>query len=170
MNPQGSPTAAPAHIQEAMKLEADGYIHLFSVRMFSPGQPEVMHTLTPQKTVTWQGYTWNNYAVHLTDYTRSATGEMSRPKLTLGNPEGLFSSYVHARWLDGAEVIRYRVLKQHLDANVNSFLRNTWRVRRIASLNKTMVVCELAEATDGPLFMLPARAFYPPEFSTVSLT
>ncbi len=169
MNPQGNSGNAPTHIQEAMKLEADGYAHLFFIRMTPPGQPEVILTLCPNKTVTWQGYTWETYAVNLTDYSRNSSGEMSRPKFSVGNPEGVFSRYVHARWMDNAEVIRYRVLGQHLSANVNSFLKNTWRVRRALSLSRTLAVFELGEVVDGPFFLLPGRAFYPPEFPTVSI-
>lgn len=169
MNPQGNQGNAPAHIQEAMKLDADGYAHLFSLRLFPPGEPEVYLCFSPNKTVTWQGYTWEGHAVALTDYRRDSTGEMSRPKMTLGNPGGFFSSYVHQGWVDNAEVCRYRVLGPHLEGNVNSFLKNTWRVRRVAQLTKTMVVLELGEIVDGPFFLLPARAFYPPEYPAVSI-
>ena len=34
MNPYGNPIDAPTHIEEAMKLDADGYANLFSIRMF----------------------------------------------------------------------------------------------------------------------------------------
>lgn len=169
MNPQGLEAEAPKHIQEAMKLDAEGYVTLFYIRMTPPGQPEVIHTLTPLKGLTWQGYEWESYPIHLTDYKQSVSGELSRPKLTLANPEGLFSTYLHARWMDGAEVVRYRVLAQHAEGNVNSFLKNTWRVRKVVSLNRTYATFELAEGTDGPFFVLPARAFYPPEFASVSV-
>lgn len=89
--------------------------------------------------------------------------------MTLANPEGIFSSYAHRKWLDGAEVKRYRVLGQHLDANLNSFLVSTWRVGKVANLSNTMIVLELRSVLDGQNFILPGRAFYPPEFPTVSV-
>lgn len=168
INAQGDPTKVADHVQEAVSLEAQGYAHLVSVRMSPPGQPEVMYTLTPQKTVVWQGYTWENYGVGITEYKRDASGEVNRPKLTLFNPNGIFSAFVHNRWMDGAEVVRYRVLKNHLSANINSYLRHTWRVGKVVSLNKTMVVCELRGVLDWQFFVLPGRAYYPPEFPSVS--
>lgn len=169
MNPQGDQSLAQVHLQEALKLEADGYAHLFRLRLTPPAQAEVIITLTPQKSVTWQGSTWESYPVHLTDYRRETSGEVSRPKMTLANPEGIFSSYAHRKWLDGAEVKRYRVLGQHLDANLNSFLVSTWRVGKVANLSNTMIVLELRSVLDGQNFILPGRAFYPPEFPTVSV-
>lgn len=169
MKPQGDAGQAPVHTQEAMKLAADGYAHLIKIQMSPPGEGDIELHFTPQKTVVWQGHTWNSYAIGITDYANDASGEMSRPKMTVGNPQGVFSGYVHRRWMDSAIVTRYRVLGQHLDANVNSYLQNTWRMRRVVSLSPVMVVFELGGVLDGPLFMLPARAFYPPEFPTVSV-
>lgn len=169
MNPQGNQTYAPVHTQEALKLEADGYAHLYRIRMFPPGASEVIVTIKPEKTVTWQGSTWEEWPVNLTDYRRESSGEVSRPKMTLANPEGIFSTYAHKKWLDNAEVKRYRVLGQHLTANVNSYLLNTWRVGKVATLNPTMIVLELRSVLDGQSFLLPGRAFYPPEFPTVSV-
>lgn len=169
MNPYGNPIDAPTHIEEAMKLDADGYANLFSIRMFPAGEPEVLLNFTPQKTVTWQGQTWSNMPIALTDYVRNTRGEMARPKMTIANPEGVFSEYVHARWMDNAEVVRLRVLGQHLDADVNSYLKNTWKVRKVMNLSRVIAVFELGDILDGPSFVLPAKAYYPPDYPTVSI-
>lgn len=169
MIPQGDAQYAPDHAGEALKLEADGYAHLFSLTLYPPGEPAVVMNYSPKNTVVWQGTTWEGFAIHLSEYTRNTTEEMSRPKLSLANPEGFFSRYVHRRWVDGAEVIRYRVLGQHLAADINSYVKNTWRVRRVVSLTPQLVVVELGEIVDGPSFLIPGRAFYPPEFPAVSL-
>ena len=102
--------------------------------MFPPEGGEVLLKQTGTKTVVWQGSTWESYGVGLSEYKKESSGESSRPKFTLFNPDGLFSNYVHRGWMDGAEIIRYRVLKQHLDSNTNSFIKNTWRVGKVLSL------------------------------------
>lgn len=165
----GDPAHAHTHVEEALSLDADGYANLFSIRMSPLGLPDVLLTLTPQKSVSWQGYPWESYGITITDYRRESSGEASRPKLTVFNPDGVFSRYVHARWMDSAEVIRYRVLGQHLSANINSFLKNTWRVAKVLNLSKQSATFELREAIDGQFFVLPGRAYYPPDFPAVSL-
>lgn len=169
MNVYGDSGAAPLHAQEAMKLDVDGYVHLFSIVMTPPGEAVVTLSFCPTKTVTWQGYTFESFGVSLTDYKRESSAEASRPKFTVFNPEGVFSRYVHAGWMDNAQIIRYRVLKQHLDGNINSFLKNTWRVGKVLNLSRSAAVFELRELLDGQFFVLPGRAFYPPEFPSVSV-
>ena len=165
----GDPAKVVDHTRESMKLEADGYVHLFRITMSPPNEPEVIFRFTPGADVTWQGHTWESYACSLTDYKRESSGELSRPKFSLFNPHGFFSRYVHRRWADNAEVIRYRALKTHVDGNVNSYLRNTWKVGKVLSLSKSLIAFELREAIDGQFFLLPGRAYYPPEFPSVSV-
>lgn len=169
MTPQGDQGQASKHLEEALKLDAEGYAHLFSIRMFNLDGSSELLCLSPSVTVTWQGYTWEAWPTNLTDYSQDTSGEMSRPKFTVGNPGGFFHPYVTQGKLDNCEVKRYRVLKSHLDANINSYLMNTWLVRRVVSLTPTMVVIELGAVVDGPMFIMPARTFSLPEFSTVSI-
>lgn len=157
------------HVQESMKLDADGYAELFSMRLMPPGEPMILLPMSPHNTVTWQGYEWESYGCGLSGYKRESSGEVSRPVFSVFNPNGLFSRYVHKGWCDNAEVIRYRVLGQHLTANLNSYVKNTWRVAKVASLTPGLASFELRGALDGQFFVLPGRAFYPPEFPHVSI-
>lgn len=169
MNPQGDSAYANRHLEESYKLDAEGYAHLYSIRMYPPNESDILMTINPQRDVTWQGYTWDSWPVNLSDYKRESSGEASRPKFSLGNLNGLFSRYVHEGWMDTAEVCRYRVLGPHLEGNINSFLKNTWRVGKVVSLSKSLVVVELREILDWQLFIMPGRAYYPPEYPTVSV-
>lgn len=165
----GDPAHAEKHLREALSLDAEGYASLFLIRMFPEGEAEIEHRMSPMREVNWQGYLWESYAVGITGYKKESSGESNRPKMTLFNPNGFFSRYVHAGLMDNAEVIRYRVLGSHLLADTNSYIRNSWRVSKVAGLNKSTVVVELRDVLDGPFFILPGRAYYPPEFPSVSL-
>lgn len=164
-----SETEYQKHVDESMKLTPEGYRHLYAIRMRPPGESEILFTLTSEKTAVWQGRTWEDWATHLSGYKQDSTGEVSRPTFSLGNPNAAFSRFVHEGFLDSAEIVRYRVLRSHLEGNVNSFQKHTWRVAKITALNSKVVVCELRGAMDGHNFSLPPRAFLPPEFPMVSL-
>ena len=157
------------HVAQSLSLTPEGYVELFAITMSPPGEAKILFTLTGQNEVTWQGKVWESYAIHLTGYSMDSSGEVSRPSLSLGNQKGLFSRYVHSGWMDNAEIIRYRVLKNHLEINFNSFVKNTWRVSKVAGLGRQVAVFELRGALDGQFFILPGRAYYPPEFTTLSL-
>lgn len=157
------------HLEESMKLEALGYYELFAIKMKPRGFPEQNLFLTGRKEVDWQGKHWEQIPCSLVGYGQQSSGEQNRPKLTVVNPGGLFSKYVHEGWTDNAEVTRYRVLTVHLDANVNSYVKHVWRVSKPLSVNNSTVTFELRGAMDGQSFYLPARAFFPPEFPHVSL-
>lgn len=157
------------HVREAMQLDAQGYYELYSISLNPPDGGGYQIYLCPQKDVVWQGKTWESFPCNLIGYSRESSGENSRPKFSVANPTGVFSRYVHAGWMDNAEIIRWRVLKNHLEENVNSYAKNTWRVGKTLSLSKTFAVFELRSALDGQDFILPGRQFAPPEFPFVSL-
>jgi phage-related protein len=105
----------------------------------------------------------------LTQEGANATGEWKRPKFTLANPDGVWSAFIAQGKLDGAQITRYRVLLSHLIANAGIFQMNTWRISKPLQLNKTLATFELRSPLDGQQFLLPGRAFYPPEYPHVSL-
>lgn len=71
--------------------------------------------------------------------------------------------------IEGATVIRRKVMKYHLENNINVKEEKRWKVSRIASENPDLVVLELRNTLDGPRFTIPARKFSPPEFKQVKL-
>jgi phage-related protein len=169
MKPKGDAAYVQAHRTEATKLDAQGYAQLIRIRMFPVAQPEILVYLSPTNTVTWQGATWTSHACLVSDTRQDVTGESSRPKFTVFNPGGIFTQYIHDEYMDGAEIIRYRILADHLTGNINSYLKNTWRVSKVLAVGSASATFELRDAFDGQFFSLPGRAFYPPEFTSVSL-
>ena len=123
-----------------------------------------------QKTVVWQGKTWaNNTPCAISETSMTAGGEVTRPKFSIVNPNGLWSRFVHQRYTENAIVQRFRVLRSDIDANINSFSLNLWRASKIVSLSKNMCVIELRTALDGHNFKIPADTYRPPKYPAVSI-
>lgn len=151
---------------EAYKLDAQGLIDLFQINLL--GAAGSLY-FTPNVSINWQGKAWTGYPCGISDAGVKTSGEYNRPKMTLANPQGIFSSYVQKGVLDNAIVLRYRVLPGNISGNINSFVKNTWRVSKIISLNKDMIVLELRSAMDGHNFKMPGNSFFPPDYPHVSL-
>ncbi len=159
-----------SHVEEAMKLEATALVELFQIEMKAPGGAIVSLYICPQKTLTWQGKTWaNNTPCTISETSMTAGGEVTRPKMSIVNPNGLWSRYVHQRYTDNAIFRRYRVLRSDIDANINSFHLSLWRASKIVSLSKNTCVIELRTALDGHNFKIPADTYRPPNYPAVSV-
>jgi lambda family phage minor tail protein L len=161
-------TIPQTHIDDAYKLDADAKIDLFKIVLNQIGGSTTV-CVTARKDVVWQGLTFESIPVSLTQEGANATGEWKRPKFTLANPDGVWSAFIAQGKLDGAQITRYRVLLSHLIANAGIFQMNTWRISKPLQLNKTLATFELRSPLDGQQFLLPGRAFYPPEYPHVSL-
>ncbi len=157
--------APSSHLQDAQKLSPDGVVNLFEISL----KNGTVLYLKDGDAVTYQGMNFESIAIHVTGLGRTASEENYRPKLAIANPEGIFSLYIQAGHLDNAEVKRYRVLRDDLDANNPVYMTSTWRVAKPVSVNKDMIVLELRTALDGANFVLPGRIFSPPDFPQVSL-
>lgn len=154
------------HKDDAHQLTGDGRVELFEITPVSGG----VIRLKANNDVTWQGNLWEGVGVFLSQVERNADDKTSRPKLTLANPDAVYSPIVQQGLLDNATVSRYTVLKSHIDSNTNIYEKNTWRARLVPSMNRRVITLELRDQTDGQFFKLPGRMFAPPDFPLVSLT
>lgn len=160
-------TLPQSHIDDAHKLIGDGIVELFEISLVPTG----ILRLKANNTVTWQSQTYEGVGIKLDEIQRSADDQSSRPKLLIGNPAAVYSSLVRDGQLDGATVVRKKVLKANIDSNTNVFESQTWRALVVPSLNRRTITLELRELADGaPFFMLPFRTFSPPDFPLVSLS
>lgn len=159
-------TTRALHLDDAHRLESDGYVHLFTIELIPSG---VLH-LKNGPARTWQGSLYEEWGLKLDGVARAADDQRVRPKLTVANPEGLFSALIAEGKLDGATVLRTRVLHDDLVHDRPYGREERWTVSRIASLTKTLATFELRNQLDGPFFTVPARMFLPPEFPSVSLS
>ncbi|BCJ91775.1 hypothetical protein IZ6_25100 [Terrihabitans soli] len=160
-------TTPPSHIDEAYKLDAGALVDLFELRLRD--QTTIVR-FKNNDTVTWQGVEWEGAACRLTGDKRSANEEESRPRLVLVNPAGVFNKPAREGKLERATVVRKRVLRSNLDADVNLFEQRMWYVARVPEwITNQTITLELRSMIDGPNFQLPVRMYTPPEFPTVTL-
>jgi len=154
------------HVADSKKLQGDAYIDLFEITL----SDNVTHLyFKMDNTVYWQGNKWEGTVVKLEGVSKTADDEVSRPKLSLVNPAGVYTSLVDKGLLENANIKRIRVLKEHIDDNVPVFRTEQWKVSRVATVRRDYVVLELRGMLDGQNFMAPGRMFIPPDFPTVSL-
>ncbi len=148
-------------------LTPTAIVELFRLDLLDAGSTVIF--FTAQEAKTWQGDLYDTVPCNLASVSLNADGEVSRPKFTIANPQGLFSSHVQKGNLDGAILTQIRILKADLDADLDVKMISKWRVSRIPSMNKRALVMELRTILDGHLFKVPSRVFIPPEFPHVSL-
>ena len=156
------------HLAESQKLTADAIINLYEIQLRT--EPVILR-LTDGPTVTWQGHEWETWGIQISGEKRSSNDEESRPQLQFYNPDGVFSNLVRNRLLDRATVIRRRVLRQHVEANVPIYQQRMWYISRVADVTAGLSISvELRSMSEGPNVRLPARQFIPPEFPMVRIS
>lgn len=156
-----------SHQFDAHELESKGYMELFKIEFLEP-EGSYMY-LSPQNEVEWLGEIWEELPCKLSEVAQSSSGEMDRPKFSVANPGGVFSTWVEKGLAEGALVTRYRVLLSDYNVGNNAYAKSVWVLSKVMSLNKNIVVFELRSTLDGTNFTLPARSFYPPDFPSVRL-
>lgn len=156
-----------SHQVEAYKLEASGIRELFKLQLKDTGNTVLY--LSPQDTIEWADQQWDEWPCKMSGYAQNSSGEKSRPKFTISNPEGVFSLWVGQGVVEGAILTHYEVLTEHIDSDARIYNMRLWIVNRVMSLNKNMIVLECRSTLDGHSFKIPGRAFYPPEYPHVTL-
>lgn len=154
------------HVDESLKLEADSYIDLFEIHL-TDGATVIR--INNYKDYTWQGNLYEGLACQLQGEVQSADEEANRPTLTIMNPGGIFKPYISTNVVDGATIVRKRLLRSLLEQNVNLCEQRQWFVGRVSTLTTQFIGLELRNLSDGPNSTIPARMYYPPMFPVVSL-
>lgn len=158
-------TLPATHATEAQKLTADAYVALWEIML----NPNGLLLKKLDDTVTWQGKIYEGWYIKISDITKSAGDEESRPTLTMANPNGMYKPYVAQGYFDRAVVTRRLVLRQHLLSNTNVADVQSWSVIRPANVTSSALALELANRSAVPAYVLPARMYNPPDFPTVRL-
>lgn len=160
--------AVPAeHYSDAKKLEMDAKVDLFKITL---NDEATILYMKRNSTVTWQGNEYYGTGAKISGVGNYADDQVSRPTLDIFNPASVYSSLVDQGLLENGSVARYRVLKEHLDADQNIFQKMIWRISRVASLRDGLISLELRGIADGPRLIMPPRMFIPPDFPAVSLS
>ena len=152
---------------EAHKLEARGIRELFKIQFNDPGN--TVQYMTAQNSITWADQLWEEWPCKITGYAQNSSGEKSRPKFTVANPNGIFSILIDQGHMDGAILSHYEVLASDIESDARIYNKHLWVIHRPISLNKNMAVFECRSTFDGHSFKIPARSFFPPEYPHVTL-
>lgn len=153
------------HRENNEKLVSDGYVHLFEIKLRNG---EYLY-FKENNTVKWQGRTWTGLPMAFEGYS-SASGEtLSRPTLSIVNPEGSFSPFIRDGILLRSIITRYSVLYQDILNDRNIYQKKVWVAWNVPQLSRDMLQLELRNPMDGVNFDVPARMYLPPEFPSVTL-
>ena len=156
--------APTTHLDEGLRLTGQALVDLFELQLSNVVTPTFVRATAgmPGQTTTWDGKVWEHVPIRFTGFNRSADAERSRPSLTVVNPDGAFNQFARAGNFDRAFLVRYRVLKAHLDAGVVLSHQNLWVVSRVTNLTANQgLSVELRSLSDGPDNLIPARKFMP---------
>ena len=154
-----------SHRENNEKLISDGYVHLFEIKLRNG---EYLY-FKENNTVKWQGRTWTGLPLAFEGYS-SATGEtLSRPTLSVVNPDGAWSTFVRDGMLTRAVCTRYLVLYDDLINDRPIYQKRMWIIWYPRTLNKQYIQFELRNPMDGVNFDVPARVYMPPEFPFVDI-
>lgn len=147
------------HLYEGEKLTADALVDLFQITL---RDRQTIFRFRDGPSTTWQGHVYEGLACLLSGDERTAEGEESRPNLRLLNPVGVFNKPIREGLVERAIVIRRRLLRQHVENDVNIFEQRMWYVGRIRELiSGQSLTLELRNMSEGPNYQIPVRMYTP---------
>lgn len=162
------PTAVPMnHVEDALKLTADGKVHLFELTPVTGGTIY----FKSDNPVTWRSRLYEEVPCVVTGEEFS-TDKSPTPRLVIGqeNVDLLpFKGPIHDGHLDGATLVRKTLLLDDLINNRNIFQRTVWRVKRPDSYGRSKVSLVLASYSMAHNQTVPFRQYLPPAFPWVDL-
>ena len=162
------PTLPQSHVDDALKLTADGKVPLYELSPISGGTVY----FTPDSDVTWQGQLYEGLPCQLSGEEISSEKSSPTPRLVIGQ-ENLdllpFKGLVNDGYLDGALLVRKKVLVEDLKADLNVCERTVFRVKRPDNYSRTVISLVLATYSTAHDQTVPFRQYVPPAFPWVDL-
>jgi phage-related protein len=160
-------SAPTSHVTEGEKLTADALVDLYQMSLVDD---VTVFRFKNNNTVSWQGNTYEGMACQISGDRRSADIEESRATLQIMNPVGVFNLPAMNGDLDLAVLTRKRILREHLEDDINIFQQRMWYVGQVKELiSGQSITLELRNMSEGPNFQIPVRMYTPPEFPLVTL-
>lgn len=156
------------HIVDALKLQADGKVHLYEIYPISGGSLFVK----PDNDVTWLGNAYEGLPMQLSGESASNDGSTPTPRLVIGQEDMdllPFKGLINDGYLDGATIVRKKVLLDDLLANRDIKEATTFRVKRPESYSRTKITLVLATFSAAINQAVPFRQYTPPDFPWVDL-
>lgn len=158
----------PTSIQNtAHDLNPGAIVDLWRL-VLSDGATSFRFSNLPQ--LVWQGDTYEELPCSIAQTGRTSDGKVHRPRITIANPAGVFTTAVNNGLVENALLYRYRILKADLDADQDFAIQERYKVFRVVSvMTDGPIVLETRDVLDGYRFKLPRREYLPPEFPHVRL-
>lgn len=156
----------PEQIADAHKLQADAEIFLYEMTP-SAGGTIYFKSDNP---VTWRGNEYEGIPLQFSGASRTTEVGTGRPTLTIGDTNldlGPFKPLLFDGLVDGALVVRRRVLLEAIELNLNQSYDEHYKVRQTADYGRSSITLELARAADSLEFSFPFHQYYAPDFPTV---
>ena len=161
------PVLPISHVEDALKLTADGKVSLFELTPVTGGTIY----FTPDSPVTWRGHEYEGLPCAVTGE-ETSTEKSPTPRMTIGqeNMDLLpFKGLINDGHLDGGLLVRKKVLLDDLQNNRNIFERTVWRIKRPDSYSRTKISLVLASYSTAHNQTVPFRQYMPPSFPWVDL-
>lgn len=162
-------TAIPqSHIEDAHKLIADAKISLYKLYPVSGGTIY----FKGDNSVTWLGDLYEGIPCELGGEKLSSDTSTPTPRLAIGQQDLdllPFKGLINDGLLDGAKLVRHKVLLDNIINNINVKETTTFRVKRIESYSRTSISLVLATYSGATSQTLPHRQYLPPDFPYVQI-
>jgi len=157
-----------SHIEDSLKLVSDGKVKLYQIYPLSGG------TLYLKSDVdfTYLGNKYEGIPISITGEKFSADTSTPTPRMSIGQ-ENLdllpFKGLINDGYLDGAKIIRYKVLLSDMLNQVNAKEISTFRVKRVESYSRTKISLMLSTLSGATNQSYPFRQYTPPAFPWVEI-
>jgi phage-related protein len=162
-------TLPQSHIEDAHKLIADGKVSLWQIMPVSGGTI----FLKGDETFTYLGNKYEGIPIQISGERMSADTSTPTPRLSIGqeNMDLLpFKGMVNDGYLEGARIVRHKVLMSDLIGQVNAKQTDYFRVKRVENYTRTKINMLLSSASGASNQTYPFRQYTPPAFPWVDLS
>lgn len=162
------PSIPASHVVDAQKLIADAEINLYQLFPVSGGTLYFKN----DNTVTWRGNTYEGLPISLSGEKWSSDTSTPTPRLVIGQ-ENLdllaFKGLTNDGYLDGARIVRHRVLLDNIISNLDFKQTTYFRVKRVEEYSRTKITLVLSTFSGATNQSYPFRQYLPPAFPWVDI-
>jgi len=157
-----------SHIDDAHKLIADGKVSLWQILPVSGGTVY----LKGDESFTYLGNKYEGLPIAISGEKASSDTSTPTPRLTIGQ-ENLdllpFKGLIHDGYLEGARIVRHKVLLGDMTSQVNAKQTSYFRVKRVENYSRTKITLLLSTASGASNQSYPFRQYTPPAFPWVDV-
>lgn len=157
-----------SHIEDAHKLIADGKVSLWQILPVSGGTIYLKGDIDYE----YLGVKYEGIPIQISGEKMSADTSTPTPRLVIGQ-ENLdllpFKGLIHDGYLEGARIVRHKVLLTDMINQVNSKQTDYFRVKRVENYTRTKITLLLSTASGASNQSYPYRQYTPPAFPWVDL-